>query len=64
MKMNKVQVMAKVEKLVARRKSLIDHIRLLERRYSEPERREACALLKARLPGFRKRGKIIDLQLS
>jgi hypothetical protein len=45
--MNKVQDFR--PPMAARRKSLIDHIRLLERRYSEPARREAVALLKDRL---------------
>ncbi len=41
--------MNKQEECAARRKSLENHIRLLEERYSGPERREAVALLEDRL---------------
>ena len=41
--------MAQDEEWAVRRKNLRDHIRLLEGRYSEPERREAIAALRERL---------------
>jgi len=41
-----IPLMTEDQRNAARRKSLLDHIRLLERRYSEPERHEAVKLLK------------------
>ena len=46
--------MTQAERRVARRKSLRDHIRLLEERYPESERYESVGLLKgllSRIPG-------------
>jgi hypothetical protein len=41
--------MTQAERYAARRKNLKDHIQRLKNRYSEPERREAVALLQKRL---------------
>jgi hypothetical protein len=41
--------MTKAEKRAARRKNLRDHIRLLDERYSESEKREAVKLLRTLL---------------
>ena len=43
------QLMTQAEELAARRKNLMDHALLLEKRYPEPEYREMVALLRNRL---------------